>query len=98
MNRSAVPLRPYPEPYAAGCPGRTGSGVRISPVCCSGVPSMTARTVPPSYPRLRVFRTSSMARTDSALSFGGMHRHWSLQGLMSFFSDAMGRAAVCLRG
>ncbi len=39
-----------------------------------------------------------MAQTDSAFSFGGMHQHWSLQGLMSFFSDAMGRAAVCLRG
>ncbi len=98
MNRFAVPLRPYSKSYAAGCPGRVGSGVRVSPVCCFEVPSMTARTVPSSYSRLQVFRTSSMAQTDSALSFGGMHQHWSLQGLMSFFSDAMGRAAVCLRG
>ncbi len=98
MNRFAVPLRPYPESYAAGCPGRVGSGVRVSPVCCFEVPSMTARTVPSSYSRLQVFRTSSMAQTNSAFSFGGMHQHSLRQGLMSFFSDAMGRAAVCLRG
>ncbi len=86
MNRFAVPLRPCPEPYAAGCPGRGGSGVLVSPVRRSGVPSMTARTVPSSYPRLQVFRTSSMAQTDSALSFGGMHQHSLRQGLMSFFN------------
>ncbi len=51
MNRLAVPLRPYPKPYAAGCPGRAGIGVRVSFVCCSGVPSMQTRTVSSSYSR-----------------------------------------------
>jgi len=51
MNGLAVPLRPYPRSWAAGRAGHAGSGVRVSPVRCSGVPSMRTGTVPPSCSR-----------------------------------------------
>ena len=86
MDRFAAPLRPYPESWMAGSPGRTGRGARVSLLRWREVPSMTASTPSSANSRRCRSRTSSMAAGRSPLAFGGMHRYSLSQGFVPFFS------------
>ncbi len=82
MNRLVVPLRP--EPYPASCPIRAAACAPPSSAA-SAFPSRQIGTVPSLESLLQASGMSSMARTKSAYTFGGMRRYFLRLGFRSFF-------------
>ena len=66
-------------------PGLGGNGKRVSFVCCLPPSSKQTKGRFGSCGRWYTSSTSSMAQTNSALSFSGMHHSSFNQGLSSFF-------------